>query len=176
VLLVGAASAALLSEVWKQGQAIAASALVIAVGMLVLFAWHGRIDDLGSRAGAQSELTRAPPASKTPTTTTDLRGAELRGVDLGTSSLAGAWLQGADLSGANLSGVDLSDASLRGADLRGADLRDACLRHADFAGAILDGADFTGADTEGAFNLRPPGSAIPADWPPKPSSFVKCAN
>jgi hypothetical protein len=175
VVLIGAATAGFLAENWTASRSVAASAVVVAVGLVVLFGWRDRIEALGSRTSSSAVVIKAAPATTAPPEAAQLQGADLRGIDLTAMSLAGATLKGANLSGANLSGDNLAGAYPNGADLRGADLRDTCLQHADFSGAILDGADFTGADVRTAINLKPPASAMPSNWPPAPSSLVKCA-
>lgn len=177
VAILGAATATLLGEAWTPTRSLAASAVWVAVGLGMLFAWRDEIEALSPSANSVPGTSSTPTASKGPTAlaaAVDLHGAGLRGANLTSLSFVGARLEGAQLSGANLSAVNLSGAWVRGADLRGADLRHTCLRGTDFTGAVLDGADFTGADVRNAVNLEPAAVALPENWPPAPSTLVNC--
>lgn len=179
VALLGGATATLIGEAWTPRRSAAASAVLVAVGLVALFAWRDEIEALGSSTNSVrgvSTSATAPRAPAAPAATADLHGATLRGADLTSLSFVGARLEGADLSGANLSGVNLSGAWLKGANMRGADLQDACLRGTVFTGATLDGADFTGADVRSAIDLEPQAVALPKNWPPAPSALVKCGS
>ena len=165
VLLAGTALTAILGPLERRSHSrvVGISVLLVAVALGGVIAGKSRID----------RLAHSTPAA-TPAIAPVGPGANLRGANLAKMSLARADLRGADLAGANLAGADLTGANLSGAILRGADLHDSCLRHAQLSGSVLAGADFTGADVRDAL-IKVTKDALPAAWPPTPSTLVTCS-